>query len=358
MINYYKMANYEKELFVYKYRPKYLKDIQRPMIEVLNKIVEKDTIPNFILYGQKGSGKKTLLYAFLNSRYNKPDPLTGLINENNNVKTQCILKEYKINTKNVSIPIFFSPYHVEIDIHTFSSHVRTILPVLIKEFAQTKNILDNQHKLFVIHHIEDLEMQTQHTLRRILEIYMENCRFIFISSKLNKITHPLQSRCLMVRVPVFTKPEIYKMLQDINNQLDNKVTDHKIEEIVENCETIKTAIFNLESKYYNFELDVSYEKETELLLKQIMNAKKISFALYETIDDFLYKNLYKNRCLQDLIHTTFMCLRKLLNNDYDKLNVILEKIIQYDQNMVDGSRDYMHIQSVFYFLVYYFHPNK
>jgi DNA polymerase III delta prime subunit len=347
------MTDYENELFVYKYRPKTLKDIDRPLTKTLNKIVEKDTIPNFILYGQKGTGKKTLFYSFLKSRYG-------------DFKTQCVYKEYKINTKKIEIPVFYSQYHVEIDIRTFLSHVRTILPVLIKEFAQTKNVLDNRHKLFVIHHIEDLEMQTQHTLRRILEIYMDNCRFIFICSKLNKVTHPLQSRCLIIRIPVFTNEEITKILNDINKQLlvvpkDNlkQLTKPQIESIVDKCENnIKTAVFSLESAYYGFTTDILYEEEADQLLKQIINTETVTLELYEKIDNYLYMNLYKNRCLQELIQTTFISLRKILNNDYEKLNVILKQLILYDQNMVDGSRDYMHLQAIFYYLVYYFHNDK
>lgn len=358
------MTNYEEELFVYKYRPKVLEDINRPMVDILKKIVEKDTIPNIILYGQKGTGKKTLFYSFLKSRYG-------------DVKTQCVYKEFKINTKKIEIPVFYSQYHVEIDIGTFLSHVRTILPVLIKEFAQTKNVLDNRHKLFVIHHIEDLEMQTQHTLRRILEIYMDNCRFIFICSKLNKITHPLQSRCLIIRIPIFTNEEILEILNNINNKLPitdelNKLKQSQIEEIVNKCDNnIKTAMFSLESAYYNFDMDTSYEMEAESLLKRIINTNVVSITLYETIDDYLYKNLYKNRCLQELIHTTFISLHKIIKNpanyitrknnpfrnnlNYKNLNEILKQFIIYDQNMIQGSRDYMHIQAVFYYLVYYFH---
>lgn len=336
------MTDYEDELFVYKYRPKTLKDIDRPMVSILNKIVEKDTIPNFILYGKNGTGKKTLLYSFLKSRYG-------------DFKTQCIHKEHKINTKKVIIPVFYSPYHVEIDIRTFLSHVRTILPVLIKEFAQTKNILNNRHKLFVIHHLEDLEMQTQHTLRRILEIYMDNCRFIFICSKLNNVTHPLQSRCLIIRVPVFTNPEIHTILSNVNKTLVDKVSNKDIDTIVQNCNNnIKMAMFDLEAKYYNIEVDVFYEKEAEELIRKIMTTKKTTFLLYEEIDDYLYKNLYKNRCLQDLIQSTFMCLRKILKDDYEILNEILKSFTLYDLNMVQGSRNYMHIQAVFYYLVNYF----
>lgn len=334
--------SYEDELFVYKYRPKTLSEITRPAVDILNKIVEKDTIPNFILYGQKGTGKKTLFYAFLKSRYG-------------NINTQCVYKEYKPNTKKIEIPIFYSQYHVEIDIRTFLSHVRTILPVLIKEFAQTKNVLDNRHKLFVIHHIEDLEMQTQHTLRRILEIYMDNCRFIFICSKLNKVTHPLQSRCLIIRLPVFTPTETKEILMNINNQLDRKIPENKVDDIVlESRNNIKNAVFGLEAAYYGFKADVDYEEESRNLLIQIMNTKKVTPSLYTTIDDYLYKHLYKNRSLQDLIHSTFMNLQELLKDDYDKLNEILDKFLIYDYNMVQGSRDYMHIQAVFYYLVYYF----
>lgn len=337
------MMDYEKELFVYKYRPKLLSDIKRPIVNLFNKILEKDITPNFILYGQKGSGKKTLLYAFLNSKYG-------------DIKTQCIQREFKINTKKVVIPIFYSPYHIEIDIQTFLSHIRTILPILVKEFSQTKNIIHNQHKLFVIHHIEDLEMQTQHTLRRILEIYMDNCRFIFITSKLNKLTKPLQSRCLIIRVPIFTNTEIKTILSDINKKTHNIVKNEVIEHISNHCNNnLKYAICELESKHFDMEIDVSFHNELETLLVQIIN-KKPTMSLYENVDEYFYKILYKNISLYEIIRYTFLILKKLLVNDYAKLNEILKKILLYDQNMNMGSRNFIHIQALYYYLIYLFHP--
>jgi len=337
---------YEDELFVYKYRPSLLKDIDRPVADMFHKIIEKNTTPNIILYGLPGTGKKTLLYAYLSSKYGT-------------FKTQCIQKEFKINTKTIELPIFYSKFHVEIDIRTFIYHARNILPILIKEFAQTKNVLSNQHKLFVIHHIEELEMQTQHTLRRILEMYIENCRFLFVCTKLNKITHPLQSRCMLIRVPAFTSLEITKVLTTINQQLDNKRTTEQLKTIVTECkDNIKTAVMLLEASYYDFEADVDYQKELTLLLHQIIDAKKITMSFYESIDEYLYKILYKNRCLQDLIQTTFGILRTILHNDYTQLNELLPYFLKYDQNIVNGTRDFMHLQGLFYYLVYYFHKNK
>jgi replication factor C subunit 3/5 len=340
------MKNYQSELFVYKYRPTTLDQIDRVETSRFKQILQDDgVLPNLIIYGHENTGKSTMLHAFLNDQYG-------------DLNTMCEMRDFKINSKKLRIPIFFSRFHIEIDINSLFSHARSILPTILKTFVQTKNVFTKQYKICVIHHVENLEAQTQHILRRILELYINNCRFVFTTSKLNKITQPLQSRCELIALPHFTEPQIHTILTNINRQLDAPVTSKKLSEISsQSSPNIKKAIFQLESEYYNIDVDIYYTKQLKEPLLEIMNhdttknITNIDDNIYVRMDLFLYTCMYKNIQLENVLNATFETLRELLKDDYESLNTIMERAVHYDLNMNTGSRDYIHIQAFFYFLI-------
>lgn len=338
------MKDYQNELFVYKYRPTNLSDIDRTPSKILKNMNEKNILPNMIFYGLPSSGKHTLLYAFLKDKYGK-------------FNISCSKREYKINGKKLIIPVFYSPYHIEVNVNSFFSHTRTILPDLIKSYVTTKNILTQEHKLFVIHHMDDLEVQTQHMLRRILEVYIDKCRFIFITQQLNKITLPLQSRSCIIHIPQFTDKEIYNILQDINATLDEQVDEEDVKDIVELTKpNLKEAIFKLECKYRDIDVDSHYVYKLRKDIKMIMDCKSVTIKLYDDVDNILYEYLYKNIKMETIIYHTFRILCEIL--DVEETNKILSDIIQYDKNIVCGCRDFIHIQALFYYLIDYFGGTK
>ena len=337
------MKQYQEELFIYKYRPKTLETLNRPELSIFSQIIEHNTIPNMIIYGLENSGKRTALYAFLTSRF-------GALN------MKCTYKEFKVNVKMAKIPIFHSNHHIEIDVLSFYSHVRTILPVLLKDITQSNNIWSNEHKIIVIHHMESLEVQSQHMMRRILEIYIKNCRFIFVTKKLNKITQPLQSRCLVVSIPQFTPPEIGKIVSSINDKLDIPVKTDVIQRILTTSTNIKDAIYNLEFAYYDIGEYDNYTKELYDVIMYIKNVKNIDEHLYKYIDDYLYECLYKNIQMDTLIYSSFLIVKKI--SPQGLYSELLERVTYYDETINQGNREFMHVQSLFYFYVVLFHPDE
>jgi hypothetical protein len=323
------MKQYKEELFIYKYRPQTLNELNRPDMSVFSNIIEHKTIPNMIIYGVENSGKHTALYAFLKSRFG-------------NLNTRCTYKEFKINVKPIKIPVFYSQYHIEIDVLSFYSHIRTLLPKIIKDITQSKNICSNDHKIIVIHHTESLEEQSQHMLRRILEVYIKNCRFIFITNKLNKITQPLK------------KDNVKRILFSINNKLDIPVAETKVCDIISKTSNIKDAIYNLEFAYYNIGEYDNYNKELYNFIHTLKNAIVIDATLYKYIDDYLYECLYKNISLDTLILNSFTIVKKLVSSE--KQRCLLDTITYYDETITQGDREYMHVQSLFYYYMVLFHP--
>lgn len=315
------------DLYVYKYRPTTLNDIKyHDSAKILRDI--KDP-PNMIIYGSNGSGKKTILYAFLNQ-------LFGLVN------TNCIEKEFKINSKSIIIPYFYSNFHTEFSINDMSCHARTILPQIINSIAKTKSILTNSYKLIVIHDAELLDIHTQTMLRRIFEIYITNCRFILITKSLSKIIDPIQSRCLLIRVGMPQKDEIKQILQDI-------CTEEKQSIMVDDCitENVKDSIFLLENKCKNLDIDINV-LDTKIMKEicQSIKMNKINKTLYQKINDYLYVLLSKNISFSyvlEFILNEFLNTEHTLNPEDDV--AIIELIAKYDHLIQNGARTYLHIQA-------------
>ena len=60
----------------------------------------------------------------------------------------------------------------------------------------------------VITEADKLSKDAQHALRRIMEKYMANCRYILVCNSTNKVIGPLRSRCLGIRVSAPTHTEV------------------------------------------------------------------------------------------------------------------------------------------------------
>jgi DNA polymerase III delta prime subunit len=470
---------YNESLFVYKYRPLILEKTNRQDdVYILHELLDKQTFPNIILYGPHGSGKHTLLYAFIRSFFNKMsakdnlnEKINNLLHDNvanppvttnqkqnqnqtniNNITeniiekkikrmlnsestnpdvkkvkklskkaqlqlqqdldqqmqeqlqhkikntstcssqtaqsdiihTTCTIHSYRINSKDIEIPVFHSNYHIELDILDFMNYVRQILPDMIKKIAGTKSIVNNSYKVLILHHIDQLDMFTQHALRRILEIYINNCRFILMTDKLCKITKPLQSRCLLVRIPEFSTDKIFNILnliykaEIIENPLYNNISDVSLRQIaIKSNNNVKHAIFNLESYMKRIEIVYDYEETLKQCIYDIMcykypknNIQQIQqiqnnpneMKICETnimtkkmltkIDDILYVYLSKNKSMQTLLFTIFteVCKYEPYKTNFVQRTKLLHKATQYDENLINGTRDLMHLQAFIYYI--------
>jgi replication factor C subunit 3/5 len=106
-----------------------------------------------------------------------------------------------------------SSYHIEMNPSDFGFHDRVVVSEVIKEIAQSRS-LDTKRtfKVVVNNQVDNLTQVAQHALRRTMETYVNNCRLILIGHSSSKVIEPVRSRCLGVRVPAPTLPDIEKIL--------------------------------------------------------------------------------------------------------------------------------------------------
>lgn len=146
-------------LWVEKYRPKTVDECILPakLKETFQKIVEKQEIPNLLLYGPPGCGKTSVAYALCN---------------------QLGRTYLKINgSKDSGIDV---------------------LRTKIQNFCSTRDI-SGKKKIVILDEADYLNPNsTQPALRAFIEEFYELCRFIFTANYPEKIIEPLHSRTTTV----------------------------------------------------------------------------------------------------------------------------------------------------------------
>lgn len=148
-------------LWTEKYRPITLKNFygQEGFKEDCLNWVQNNNMPNLLLYGMQGVGKTTAAFILVNS----------ILKENtyNNVLELNGSDDRKLET------------------------VRTI----IKDFASSKKISKVPFKICILDEFGGFTNDAQNALKRIMEKYSSNVRFILICNDINRVIAPIKSRC-------------------------------------------------------------------------------------------------------------------------------------------------------------------
>jgi hypothetical protein len=174
-------------------------EIHQKIYEKLDYFLETKKIPNIIFHGAFGSGKKTIVYNFLYKIYN---------NDKAQLKNNVII----VNC----------------------SHGKGIKFIRedIKFFAKT-NIHTNNGSLFktiVLLNADSLTNDAQSALRRCIELFSFNTRFIIVVENKYKLLNPILSRFCEIFVPDTFINGKYVNLHKYN--LDTKFAMNKSDDMI------------------------------------------------------------------------------------------------------------------------------
>jgi hypothetical protein len=216
----------------------------------LNYFLKNNKIPNIIFNGSSGTGKKTIVYDFINKIYNY---------DKSKIKTNVLF----VNC----------------------SHGKGIKFIReeLKFFAKT-NIQSNSGVLFktiVLMNADYLTTDAQSALRRCIEQFSYNTRFFIIVENKNKLLNPILSRFCEIYVPEYnvtstlvassaSSPDSYKVLNlhqhHLNHSIDlSEMTSTKMEFIKEKLqpvllecsqmvENIHATLLDLSTEFYEYGL--------------------------------------------------------------------------------------------------------
>lgn len=180
-----------------KYRPDTLSEVvgQKKIVDRLSAFVEEDSIPHIMFAGPAGTGKTTCAIAMAKDLYGD---------------------EWRQNF-----------------METNASEERGIDVVRekIKDFARTKAI-NADYKIIFLDEADALTSDAQQALRRTMEQFSDNCRFILSCNYSSKIIDPIQSRCAVFRFNRLEKEQVEEYITRLGQEEDFKVSEDAIDAIM------------------------------------------------------------------------------------------------------------------------------
>ena len=168
-------------LWTEKYRPEKLTDLKGQNAFVLDAYswVDENNMPNLILYGNCGTGKTAASIVLAKS----------------------ILKDN------------FNGNYIEVNASDDRrlENVRTT----IKDFAQSVSMGDVPFRIIHLDEMDGMTSDAQNALKRIMERYANNVRFIITCNDRNKIIFALQSRCANYNFKPLSNDAMLETVNDI-----------------------------------------------------------------------------------------------------------------------------------------------
>ena len=262
-------------------------------------LFEKNNLPNKILLsGQKGLGKSTLAYHFINYVLSK------------NEEFSYDIKNFEININNRSFKTTINKSNLNLFLIDTDPEKKTI------DISQIRNLISNLNKsslntkprFVLIDNVEFLNTNSVNALLKIIEEPNHNVHFILINND-KKVLPTLSSRCINFK--------IYLNYEDILT-ISNKLLDGKLNETINkdliNYYLTPGNIYNLakfgENNKYKL-IDLDLKNLLKLIIKENHYKKDL------LIKDFVY----------DLVEFYFRKINfNFSSNIYKKYSYFLKRI--------------------------------
>jgi replication factor C small subunit len=300
-----------------KYRPKKLSEVigQSLIVDRLKAFVEKGNFPSMIFAGSAGVGKTTCAIAMANELYG-----------------QDIHSAFK-------------------ELNASDARGIDVIRGEVKEFAKTISVAHVPIKIIFLDEADSLTADAQHALRRTMEKFASETRFVLSANYAAKIIEPIQSRCVVFRFKPLTeenmKKYIHRIVEGENLEIDEKATAalvdvgdgdlRKITNILQSAAMQNTKL--TESHIYDIAARAK-PKEISSMLKYAIEGdfEKARVELYNLL-------LRHGLGAEDIISQCYKEVPNLNMDERMKLN-IMSDLGEYDFRIVEGANERIQLEAM------------
>jgi len=274
-----------------------LYELNDNLMELIN-LYEKRKLSNKILItGNKGIGKSTLVYHFINYIFSKDEDHS------------YDLKNNSIQPENRSFKLFQNNSHPNIYNIRILDDKKNIEINQIREMINyaNKSSFNDKPRFVIINNVEELNTNSLNALLKIVEEPNENLFFILIHNNNKSIQNTLKSRCIMFKIKLSFEQSI-----SISSKILNiNIYDILNEELI-NYYSTPGEFINLINFSNKYKIDLKKKTLKELLLiiinENYYNKDKfIKNYISNLIQYYFLKMPYSNKSKEiDLLYNKFI----------------------------------------------------
>lgn len=319
--------------------PKEPEDIcfHRDIYDMLKKMSNDSNIPHVIFYGQPGSGKKVMLWLFLEMLFDKT------VYDVKNISYDIVGSGGKI----IKEVVKQSNYHISIEPKN-TNFDRYLIHDIVKEYAKRMSLgvyqTNRSFRCVQINNLDNMSYYAQTALRRMMENYSDKCKFIMWCNSLSRVIKPLRSRCICIRIP---RPERIELLMYLVKIAANKNIKLDYNDFItiynKSNRNIKTALWELQIKKYKPNNRTDYDDYLNKIVDMIhYNCYKMTSEKFNIIRNYLFNimitNINGSLILKDLLNI-------IIKSDYFIEKVKSEIILiasEIDHRLTIGRREIFH----------------
>ena len=308
-------------IWIEKFRPSKFDDLvgQDIIVNRIKAMTEQENIPHLLFAGPPGTGKTTIALIIAKT----------LFKEN---WRQNFLETNASSDRGIDV-----------------------IRENIKDFARTKPMGTEIPKIVLLDEADALTRDAQNALRRTMEQYAENCRFILSCNYSSKIIEPIQSRCTIFRFRPLTFDDVKTIIKRIAKEEKLDVIDNVIKLIYEVSEGDLRRVENILQSCATISNEVTEKSVNEITATA--NPKDVGEILELALNKEFLKS--RNKLLDLMLKNGLSGLdvikqiqREILNlkiDDSKKLELI-DKCGEIEFRLVEGSDDFVQIESFLAFM--------
>ena len=185
------------DIWINKFSPETFEDYigNDAIRKILRNYTQTKLLPNILITGSHGTCKKSLARLtarlYLEDDYERASIfIDGAVSRSKDIISPCATKK--------------------------SAEKYNYFGLNVLEFAKQRITLKNNLKrVIIITNFEDMTMDAQNALRRIIETQSATTRFIIVSNNVEEIIEAIQSRCIVFKTTILTDTEAGELIDKI-----------------------------------------------------------------------------------------------------------------------------------------------